>query len=307
VLFDKTGTLTLGKPRVASIRPEPGYSAEEVVALAAAAERDSEHPLAEAVRVYARDYGVRSRQATGFKAVPGYGVSAEVDSAVVLVGNDEFLGMMGVATNSLSSERTQTRLWVASGRSILGSITFADEIKPQAAQVIAELRRRGISVGIVSGDQVEVVNNVAEKLGIADRHGKLLPGDKAELIRGLQIRGEKVGMVGDGINDAPALARADVGFAIGSGAELAAAAGDITIIGGSPDGVIKAIDLSRATVRTIETNLFLAFIYNVIAIPIAAGVLYPWTGWLLDPMIAAGAMTLSSLSVVGNSLRLRRK
>ncbi len=312
VALDKTGTLTLGRPTVERVLVEPGFNEQDVLRLAAAVEQGSEHPLAHAVRAAVGGTGIPPVNAVveDFRATPGMGVAARVDGRLVAIGSARHLRALGAEAALLNlSLAGATGLFVAVDGVVAGLITVSDAIRPDAAAAIAALRQRGIAVAMITGDQPETAEKVARAVGIGELHAAQLPGDKLARLQAWQGGGRRVAMVGDGINDAPALAAADVGVAL-AGADtanaIAAGAGDVVILSGRVGALITLIDLSRATRRTIRQNLAGAFLYNVLAIPLAAGALYPATGWMLDPMIAAAAMALSSLTVVGNSLRLRR-
>jgi Cu+-exporting ATPase len=308
VAFDKTGTLTVGRPTVERVLAEPGFDEARVLALAAAAEQGSEHPLAQAVRLAAATHDRPVATVSGFRSVAGQGVEAEVDGRRVVVGSARFLRSLAVEAPLLNLALDGTSaLFVAVDGRVAGLIALADAVKPGAAEAVAGLRARGIRVVMVTGDQPAVAERVARAVGIDEVHAAQLPGDKLALLQRWQAEGRRVAMIGDGINDAPALAAAHVGVAMaGTDAAnaIAAAAGDVVLLNRRVDGVAALIDLSRATRRAIRQNLAGASVYNLLALPLAAGMLYPWTGWMLDPMLAAGAMALSSLTVVGNSLRL---
>jgi Cu+-exporting ATPase len=307
VAFDKTGTLTLGKPAVTSITPAPGagFDEETLLSVTAAAEAGSEHPLGRAIVDAARTHGLALEPTTSFEALGGRGIAARVGDRDVLVGSPRLLGERGVAVGDEPASGT-TALVAVDGR-LAGSIAFTDPVKPSAAAGVAALAAAGVETWLVSGDAHATAAAVAAAVGIASGRvrAEVLPGEKAAVIAELQRAGRTVAMVGDGINDAPALAAADVGIAIGSGADVAVEAADIALVGGDPPAVAGAIRLSRATMRTIRQNLAWAFGYNVLLIPVAMGALYPAFGILLNPALAAGAMALSSVSVVLNSLRLR--
>jgi Cu+-exporting ATPase len=314
VVFDKTGTLTRGRPALAEVVPAAGVEPAELLRVAAAVERGSEHPLAAAILEGAAAQGVTAPPATEFETAAGYGAHASIDGRVAIVGNARLMADHGVDLAPLSdaaqraAAAAQTPVFVALGDRLLGLLAIADPIRPEAAAAIAELHRRGLDTWLLTGDQRLVGESVARGVGIPLDHvlADVRPADKAAQIRALQARGQKVAMVGDGINDAPALAQADLGVAIGTGTDVAMEASDVTLVGGDPRLVAAAISLSAQTMRIIRQNLFWAFAYNVVLIPVAMGVLYPFTGMLLDPILAAGAMAFSSVSVVGNSLRLRR-
>jgi len=306
VAFDKTGTLTAGKPVVARVATADGFDEARLLGLAAAAEAGSEHPLGRAVVEAARERGLEIEPASRFEAIGGRGVLARVGDHDVLVGNRRLLAERGIDAAAVSVEQGTVGLVAIDGR-FAGTLAFEDPVKPESAAAIADLERAGVETWLVTGDAHRTAEAVATAVGIAPAHvlAEVLPADKAAAVANLQRGGRKVAMVGDGINDAPALAAADVGIAIGSGADVAVEAADIALVGGDPRAVASAIRLSRATMRTIRQNLGWAFGYNVILIPVAMGALYPAFGLLLNPALAAGAMALSSVSVVLNSLRLR--
>ena len=311
VVLDKTGTITKGEPTLTDVLPADGFSADEVLALIAAAERDSEHPLATAITAGARDRNIVARELTSFESVTGQGVRATVDGRSVLVGNQRLLSDAGVEATGLMHDLEtlaadgKTPMLVAVDGRPAGVIGVADTIKDGSAAAIADLISRGIDVVMMTGDNRTTAAAIARQVGIRRVVAEVMPEHKAREVKRLQAEGRVVGMVGDGINDAPALAQADVGLAIGTGTDIAIEASDITLISGHLSGLVTAIDLSRTTMRNIRQNLVFAFGYNAVGIPLAAGVLYPTFGILLSPMIAALAMALSSLSVVTNSSRLR--
>jgi P-type Cu+ transporter len=312
VIFDKTGTLTLGKPAVAAIEPLGEAAPDRLLALAAAAELGSEHPLGAAIVAAARERSIALPVATGFDSVTGGGVRARVDDGAVLVGNARLLRDAGIDPEPLSAlaatiaHAGQTPVLVAHAGRPLGVIGISDPVKVEAAAAVRALLERGIEVWLVTGDSRVVAEAVARQVGIEHVVAEVLPGEKQARVRDLQAAGRRVAMVGDGINDSPALAQADLGIAIGTGADVAIEASDVTLVGGDPRLVVSAITLSQRTVRVIRQNLFWAFAYNVVLIPVAMGVLYPFFDILLDPALAAAAMAFSSVSVVLNSLRLRR-
>jgi P-type Cu+ transporter len=310
VVLDKTGTVTEGKPVVTDIQPMSGRSEADVLRLAASAERDSEHPLAAAVVRAAEERGLKLTRPTHFAAVPGLGLEATIDGQTILVGNARFLKERGVIPDEAEAERFasegKTPIFIASDGVAIGIIAIADRPKPGAREAVAQLKQLGLKIALLTGDTSRTAASIAKAVGIDRVFAGVLPAGKADVVRQLQADGEVVAMVGDGVNDAPALAQADVGLAMGSGTDVAIESADITLIGGRLEGIPTAIELSRATMRTVRQNLFFAFAYNVIGIPIAAGVLYPLTGWLLSPVIASAAMALSSVSVVTNALRLRQ-
>lgn len=310
IVLDKTGTITAGKPALTDVHILGGKE-PELLAMVAAAESDSEHPLATAITAGARDRGLTPPAVTSFDSVTGKGVRATVTGHTVLVGTRCLLADAGVDTTDMEpvaarySAQSKTPIMVAVDGRPAGVLAVADTLKPDSAQTIAALHRLGVDVVMITGDNGRTAAAIAGQVGITRVLAEVLPEHKAEEIRHLQAEGRRVGMVGDGINDAPALAAADVGLAIGTGTDVAIEAADITLISGSLAGVVTAIALSRATMRNIRQNLFFALAYNAIGIPVAAGILHPFLGLRLSPMLAAAAMALSSLSVVANAGRLR--
>jgi Cu+-exporting ATPase len=312
VVLDKTGTITKGTPALTDIAPAAPYDDESLLRLVASAEQMSEHPLAAAIVSGAGDRGITLVDPTAFDSVTGEGVRATIAGHAVLVGNRRLLVGAGIDPDDLDADFDRlaadgkTPMLVAIDGKAAGVIGVADTIKDGSPAAIAALQRRGINVVMMTGDNRATAAAIARQVGITRVVAEVLPEHKAAEVRRLQAEGRIVGMVGDGINDAPALAQADVGSAIGNGTDIAIEASDITLISGALGGLVTAIDLSRATMRNIRQNLVFAFLYNGIGIPIAAGVLYPTLGLRLSPVIAAAAMALSSLSVVANSARLRR-
>ncbi len=312
IVLDKTGTITAGRPALTDVRPAGRWVAADLLTLVAAAEADSEHPLAAAILAGARERGTQVPVATAFESLTGKGVRAAVGGRTVLVGSAALLAQEGVDATQLAaaaaglSEQGKTPVLAAVDGEPAGVLAVADTMKPDSAAAIAALRTLGLEVVMLTGDNAVTAATIARQAGISRVLAGVLPQHKAVEVQRLQSHGRRVGMVGDGINDAPALAAADVGMAIGTGTDVAIEAGDVTLISGSLAGVAAAISLSRATMRNIRQNLFFALGYNSIGIPVAAGILYPFLGVRLSPVIAAAAMALSSLSVVGNANRLRR-
>ena len=310
VVFDKTGTLTAGRPAVTALRPAEGVSEETLLAPLAALETGSEHPLAKAVLAAARARGVDFECAREVAAVPGGGVTGTVNGEPALAGSEAFLASRGIVVppELLDAGGDGTLVLLAISGRVLGAVVFTDPVKPHAREALEALAARGLSLHLFSGDRTGAVAAAARAAGIPEANvaARLSPTEKADRVKALRVRGEVVAMVGDGINDAPALSAADLGIAIGTGTDVARAASDVTLVGGALSGVGTAFDLSQATLRNVRQNLFLAFVYNVVLIPVAAGVLYPVTGWTLNPMLASFAMAASSVSVVSNALRLRR-
>ncbi|WGH79966.1 heavy metal translocating P-type ATPase [Jannaschia ovalis] len=312
VAFDKTGTLTLGRPELTALDTAPGVAREEALRLAAAVEARSEHPIARAILRAAEAEGVAVPPAERFETVTGMGARAIVDGRDVIVGADRFLAAEGVdlgpvgAAGARIAEAGRTPLYLAADGVALAAIGVDDPIKPEAPAALAALRGLGLHTVLVTGDNAASARAVADRLGLDAVVAEVLPGGKVDAIRALRDAHGPVAFVGDGINDAPALAEADVGLAIGTGTDIAIEAAEVVLISGDPGAVVRALEISRATLRNIRQNLFWAFAYNAALIPVAAGVLYPVAGVLLSPMLAAGAMALSSIFVLGNALRLRR-
>jgi len=312
VVVDKTGTLTAGRPQVEQVITAEGYTQEEIVGLAGALETASEHPLAAAVLAAAKQGGSGLLKAEQFQSHTGKGVTGRVDGRMVAVGNMALLEDMGLSDvqfpDGVAGLRATgyTVIFVVADDRPAGVISIRDPIRESSREAVRALHEDGISVVMLTGDNEATARAVAQELGIDNVMAGVLPGGKAERIRQLQQQGHKVAMAGDGINDAPALASADVGIAMGTGTDIAIESAAVTLMGGDPEGIIRAIRLSRKTMRNIRQNLFFAFAYNSIGVPVAAGVLFPWFGILLSPMIAAAAMSFSSVSVITNALRLNR-
>jgi Cu+-exporting ATPase len=311
ILLDKTGTLTKGEPALTAIYPAAGVSEEDFLTLMAGVEEGSEHPLAHAVVAGARERGLSWTAPQTFEAVTGRGVRASLDGEELLAGSPTFLEGEGVTSTEFSeaveavTREGRTPVALARGGSYLGTLGISDPVKEDSAAVVAELQRQGLQVLMLTGDHEAAAAAIGEEVGVDGVRAQLLPQEKAEAVRELQAKGHRVAMVGDGINDAPALAQADVGIALGGGTDVAMETGDMVLMGSSLTGVVHALELSRATFRNIRQNLFGAFFYNVLGIPIAAGLLYPFFGLLLSPVIAGSAMAFSSVTVVTNANRLR--
>jgi P-type Cu+ transporter len=311
VVLDKTGTITKGKPELTDVVIVGSWAADDLLRLVAAVERSSEHPLAEAIVEGAKARNLTLTEPTAFEAVPGYGVLATVEARKLAIGNLKLMQRESVALGSLESRAAEladggkTPMYVAVDGQAAGIIAVADTVKADSAEAIAALHRMGIEVVMITGDNRRTAEAIARQVGVDRVLAEVLPEDKAHNVHLLQAEGKKVAMVGDGINDAPALAQADVGLAIGTGTDVAIEASDITLIKGSLRGVVTAIEVSRATMRNIKQNLVGAFIYNALGLPIAMGLLYPFFGILLSPLIAGAAMAFSSVTVVTNANRLR--
>ena len=312
VALDKTGTLTAGQPALTDLSPAPGFENDEVLALVAAAESRSEHPIAEAIVGAAKDRGLAVAPATSFEAIPGFGISAEVAGRRLEVGADRYMARLGHDVGGFAVEAARlagegkTPLYAAVDGRLAAIIAVADPVKETTPEAIGALHRLGLKVAMITGDNRGTAEAVARKLGIDQVVPEVLPEGKVEAIRRLREGGRRLAFVGDGINDAPALAEADVGLAIGTGTDIAIESADVVLMSGDLRGVVNAIAISRATIRNIRENLFWAFAYNTALIPVAAGILYPAYGLLLSPVFAAGAMALSSVFVLANALRLKR-
>ncbi|MEH2071930.1 MAG: heavy metal translocating P-type ATPase [Nostoc sp.] len=315
IVLDKTGTITQGKPTVTDFVAVNGtLNSNEIklIQLAASVERSSEHPLAEAVVRYAQSQEVRLADVRDFQALAGSGVQGIVFERLVQIGTQRWMSELGIDTQALQQDKERleylgkTAIWLAIDGQIQGLMGISDAIKPTSIQAIRALQKLGLEVAMLTGDNRRTAESIAREVGIERVLAEVRPEQKAATVQKLQSEGKIVAMVGDGINDAPALAQADIGMAIGTGTDVAIAASDITLISGDLRSIVTAIQLSRATIRNIQQNLFFAFIYNIIGIPIAAGILFPIFGWLLNPIVAGAAMAFSSVSVVMNALRLRK-
>jgi Cu+-exporting ATPase len=309
LIVDKTGTLTEGRPRLTEIVPADGFAEAELLQFAASLEQGSEHPLAEAIVEAAAERGLRLQPASAFEAATGKGVAGTVDGRPVALGNAAMMAGIDIAplaerADALRSQG-RTAMYVAIDGRLAGIVAVADPIKATAKDAITALRAAGLKVIMATGDNLTTARAVAAALGIDDIRADVLPEDKKAIVDSLRAGGARVAMAGDGVNDAPALAAADVGIAMGPGADVAVESAGITLVKGDLNGIVRAHKLAGATIRNIRQNLFFAFIYNLLGVPVAAGVLYPVFGTLLSPMLAAAAMSLSSVSVIANALRLR--
>jgi Cu+-exporting ATPase len=308
---DKTGTLTEGKPKVTALIAADGFDEEELLRLAASLERASEHPLAAAIVAAAEERGIGLVEAGEFDSVTGKGVHGTVDGRQVALGNRRLLESMGVDPGQLAERAEEQRadgatvMFVVVGGNPAGLVCVADPIKESTAPALAALREEGLHIVMLTGDNETTARAVAAKAGIEEIHAEVLPEHKHDVIKRLRNEGKIVAMAGDGINDAPALAQADIGIAMGTGADVAMESAGITLVKGDLGGLVRARRLSEATMRNIKQNLFFAFVYNALGVPVAAGILYPFVGVLLSPIFAAAAMGLSSVSVIANALRLR--
>lgn len=313
LVIDKTGTLTEGKPTLSKIIPAQGLNENDILAMAASAEQPSEHPLARSILRAAIERGIAISKPSNFTAFPGGGVKAQTSGQTVVIGNASFIEEQGIRIEfdlhqqaMQMQKESQTTLYISSDNKIIGIIGLSDPIKDTSIQAIQELHNKQIRIVMLTGDNEQTAKNVADKLGIKEYHAGIKPEDKYDIVLMLKRENYIVAMAGDGINDAPALAAADVGIAMGTGVDVAMESGNVTLVKGDLMGIAQAINLGTAIMRNIRQNLFFAFIYNILSVPIAAGLLYPLWGLLLNPMIASAAMSLSSLSVVFNALRLRK-
>ena len=311
LVVDKTGTLTEGKPRLTAVIAAPGFSESEVIRLAASAEKPSEHPLAQAILAAASERNITTAAVTGFDSPTGKGVVGMVESKNIVLGNAAFLGEQKIATAALDAKADALRqdgataIYLGVDGQLAGILAIADPIKATTLPALAALRARGIKVVMLTGDNRTTALAVARRLEITEIEAQILPDRKSDVIAKLRAQGRVVAMAGDGVNDAPALAAADVGIAMGTGSDIAIESAAVTLLGGDLGGIVRALNLSHATMRNIRQNLFFAFAYNAAGVPIAAGILYPVFGLFLSPMFAAAAMAASSVSVIANALRLR--
>jgi len=312
LIVDKTGTLTVGKPKLVAVLPQTGHEEAEVLRLAASLERGSEHPLAEAIVSGAEERGVEIAKAEDFVAITGKGVKGAVDGRRVALGNAKLVAELGLEVGALLADADarrdegETVMFVIVDQEIAGMVSVADPVKETTPAALRDLHEQGFRIVMATGDNARTAKAVAGRLGIDEIRADVLPEDKARIIKELQAQGHKVAMAGDGVNDAPALAQADVGIAMGTGADVAIESAGFTLVKGDLNGIVRARRLSRATMRNIKQNLFFALVYNAAGVPVAAGVLYPFFGVLVSPIFAAAAMSLSSVSVILNALRLRR-
>jgi Cu+-exporting ATPase len=314
VVFDKTGTLTLGIPEVTEVwaLPSIGEKSYEVLAIASGIEEGSNHPLAIAIKKEADNKKIKVKSCIGFASLTGYGVQGMISNETILLGNARLMEDNGVDISEVKERATQwanegkTSVFLSRNSQLIGILAISDSLKPEAKRLTQKLREMGFRLAIITGDNIKTAEYIANKLGISDVYAEQLPGQKAETIQQLQAGGFKVAMIGDGVNDAPALAQADIGIALGTGTDIAKETSDITLISGDLKGIVNTFELSKKTMQTIRQNLFWAFFYNLMAVPIAAGMLFPLWGIVLKPVYAAAAMSLSSVSVIGNSLLLNR-
>ena len=311
LVVDKTGTLTEGKPRVTGLYPSSSVDQDVLLCVAQALEKNSEHPLAQAIRSFSSNHPVAPAVVTDFVSITGEGVRGTLNGEAVALGNNKLMEGAGIDLSSVAAEADRLReggatvIFISRASTLLGFIAVADPVKASTPAALQALRTSGLQIVMVTGDNRRTAETIARQLGIQDIEAEILPAQKGEIVRRLQAAGRVVAMAGDGVNDAPALALADVGIAMGTGTDVAIESAGITLVKGDLTGITRARQLSRAAMRNIRQNLALAFVYNALGIPLAAGVLYPMFGLLLSPMVAAAAMSLSSVSVIGNALRLR--
>jgi Cu+-exporting ATPase len=312
LVVDKTGTLTEGKPKLVGIVAVSGFSKEKILQLAASLERNSEHPLGHAILQGAGEQGISLLSAKEFESRTGKGLLGKVGDQSVALGNAKLFTELGINLSSMDQEAEQARsqgqtvMFVAVNDQLAGLLAVADPIKPSTPEALGDLRKEKMEIVMLTGDNITTARAVAKQVGIEKVEAGILPERKHEVVEKFQKAGKKVAMAGDGINDAPALAKADIGIAMGTGTDVAMESAGVTLVKGDLRGIVRARKLSEATMKNIRQNLFFAFIYNALGVPIAAGVLYPFLGILLSPMIAAAAMSFSSVSVIANALRLRQ-
>jgi P-type Cu+ transporter len=295
LVVDKTGTLTEGKPKITWITPFNNYSDDEILQIAASLEHLSEHPLAYAITHEAHERNLQLSVVSGFQSITGKGVSGEINGKLFKIQNSKF-----------KIENPNTTVEVVENNAVIGIIELADTIKTSAKETVEELKKLGVEIVMLTGDNKSVADFIAQQIGIEKVFANVLPGDKANIIKDLQLQGKIVAMAGDGVNDAIALTQSNVGIAMANGTDIAVESADIVLINGDLRGILRSINLSKAVMRNIKQNLFFAFAYNMLGVPLAAGLLYPIFGMILSPMIASFAMTFSSVSVIGNALRLRK-
>jgi Cu+-exporting ATPase len=311
LVVDKTGTLTEGRPRVTGLYPSPGVDQEVLLSVAQGLEQNSEHPLAQAIRSFSSEHPLTPAVITDFASITGEGVRGVLNGEAVALGNKKLMEGAGIDLSQVAAEADRLRddgatvVFISRASTLLGLIAVADPVKASTPTALRALRASGLKIVMVTGDNRHTAEAIARELGIKDIEAEVLPAQKGDSVKRLQATGKVVAMAGDGVNDAPALASADVGIAMGTGTDVAIESAGITLVKGDLTGIARARELSHAAMRNIRQNLFLAFVYNAVGIPLAAGVLYPKFGLLLSPMVAAAAMSLSSVSVIGNALRLR--
>ena len=311
LVVDKTGTITIGRPSLTSIKNYSNLEDEKIISILATLESKSEHPIAHAIVEYAKTNSIQNSSISNFEILKGKGLKGEIDKVNYFAGNIKLISDLNLSFDSETIEtetlQGKTPIILATEKEILGIFMVADKIKPESVQVIKDIHKLGIKIVMLTGDNKNTAKAIADEIGIDEVVAEVLPEDKLKTIKELQERGQVVAMAGDGINDAPALAQADVGIAMGTGTDVAIETAGITLLGGDISKLVKAIRLSKITMRGIKQNLFWAFIYNVVGIPLAAGVFYPIFGWVLNPIFAGFAMAMSSVSVVSNSLRIKSK
>jgi Cu+-exporting ATPase len=311
VVVDKTGTLTKGKPELVSIKNLSGKTDDELISVLASLEKNSEHPIAHAIISFAEEKGINLSATSGFNAIKGKGLQGEIGGVMYYVGNTKLIKELNLSFNAESIEREtvegKTPIIIATKEKVMGVVMVADSVKPEAVEAVKNLHKLGIKIVMLTGDDKNTAKYIAQQVGIDEVVAEVMPEDKLNKIKELQSQGKIVAMTGDGVNDAPALAQADVGIAMATGTDVAIESAGITLLHGDISKLVKAINLSKMTMRGIKQNLFWAFIYNIVGIPLAGGLFYPIFGWMLSPVFAGFAMAISSVSVVGNSLRLKTK